>query len=67
MNLYRATFQAPRSGTVRRMTYAASSQAEAERIARDWQIDACRPLTVRALRPLCPLAEAQQPLFSLMG
>ena len=31
------------------MTFAAQDQFNAEQIARDWQIDACKPLMVRAL------------------
>ena len=61
MILYRATYQADASGHCRRMTFAAPSQTEADRIARDWIIGRELPLTVRAIRPL----QQQTPQFQL--
>ncbi len=60
LTLYRATYQAGRNGRCRYMTYAAQDQQDAERIAIDWQIDAARPLIVKALRPLVVAAEQFQ-------
>ena len=59
MTLYQAKYQAKPGQTCRRMTFAADSFAAAEQIARDWQIDACRPLIVR------PLWELQRDLLEL--
>lgn len=59
MTLYQAKYQADKSGHCRRMTFAAPGITVAEQIARDWQIDACRPLIVR------PLWELQRSLFEV--
>ena len=59
MTLYQAKYQAKPGQTCRRMTYAAQDQEAADQIARDWQIDACRPLIVR------PLWELQRDLLEL--
>ena len=59
MTLYQAKYQAKPGQRCRRMTFAAPDQSTAERVARDWQIDACRPLIVR------PLWELQRSLLEL--
>ena len=54
MNLYRATYQAPaKSGRLRRMTFAANDDGEAQRIAADWQVRdlLLKVQPVRALQP----------------
>lgn len=38
MTLYRATYQAPRGASLRRMTFAAADYGLAVRLAADWQI-----------------------------
>lgn len=49
MTLYQAKYQAKPGHKCRRMTFAAEDLTAAEQVARDWQIDACRPLIVRPL------------------
>ena len=60
MTLFQAKYQAMPGRQIRRMTFAAPSLTAAEQIARDWQIDACRPLIVR------PLWSLQRDLLELM-
>ena len=53
MTIYRATFQRA-TGTLRGLTFAASDDRSAERIAQDWQL-ADTLLVLKPLRQLQPV------------